>query len=78
VQVSDFTADKPGELVRNLGGDWCFVPGLLPGKLLWTDELVSALPDQTHCQFVRINFSALPGSQPAAIAEVEIDGTHWP
>ncbi|MDP9174270.1 MAG: Fic family protein [Planctomycetota bacterium] len=43
MQVSDFTADKPGELVRNLGGDWCFVPGLLPGKLLWTDELVSAL-----------------------------------
>ena len=32
MQVSDFTADKPGELVRNLGGDWCFVPGLLPGK----------------------------------------------
>ena len=43
MQVSDFTADKPGELVRNLGGDWCFVPGLLPGKVLWTDELVSAL-----------------------------------
>jgi Fic family protein len=43
VQVSNFTIDKPGELVRNLGGDWCFVPGPLPGKLAWTDNLVSAL-----------------------------------
>jgi Fic family protein len=33
----------PGKLVRNLSGDWCFVPGPLPDKLSWTDELVSAL-----------------------------------
>lgn len=43
MQVSDFTADKPGELVRNLSGDWCFVPAPLPNKLRWTDELVSVL-----------------------------------
>jgi Fic family protein len=43
MQVSDFTEDKPGELVRNFAGDWCFVPAGLPGKLIWTDELVSSL-----------------------------------
>lgn len=43
VRVSDFTANKPGELIRNLSGDWCFVPEPLPGKLHWTDKLVSAI-----------------------------------
>jgi Fic family protein len=43
VQVSDFTADKSGDLVRNLAGDWCFVPAPLPGRLIWTDQLVSLL-----------------------------------
>ncbi len=43
MQITDFTDDKSGELVRNLSGDWCFVPSPLPGKLSWSDELVSAL-----------------------------------
>lgn len=43
MQFSDFTSDKPGELVRNLNGDWCFVPQPLPGKFHWTDELASVL-----------------------------------
>jgi Fic family protein len=43
MQVSDFTEDKPGELVRNFAGDWCFLPAPLPGKFVWTDEIVSSL-----------------------------------
>ena len=43
MKVSDFSANKPGELIRNLSGDWCFIPAPLPAKLGWTDNLVSAL-----------------------------------
>lgn len=43
MELADFTADKPGELVKNLNGDWCFIPAPLPGKLAWSDELVSIL-----------------------------------
>ncbi len=43
MQVSDFTANAPGELIRNFNGDWCFAPAPLPGKLLWTDDLVHIL-----------------------------------
>jgi hypothetical protein len=39
---------------------------------------VDAIPNQTHCQFVRITFTAEPTNEPAAIAEVQVGGTHWP
>src|SRR6478672_1789888 len=38
-----FTAQRPGELVRNLEGHWAFVPHPLPGRVLWSDDLVSAI-----------------------------------
>jgi hypothetical protein len=37
-----------------------------------------AIPGNRHCQFVRVSFTALPKGQPAAIAEVRIEGKHWP
>jgi hypothetical protein len=37
-----------------------------------------AIPAGTHCQIVRIAFTALPDGQPAGIADVKIDGKHWP
>jgi catechol 2,3-dioxygenase-like lactoylglutathione lyase family enzyme len=37
-----------------------------------------AIPADQHCQFVRLTFTALPDGQPAAIADVKIDGKHWP
>jgi hypothetical protein len=36
------------------------------------------VPNDPHCQFVRIAFTAVPPGQPAALAEVEIEGQHWP
>lgn len=33
MQTSDFTASAPGKLVRNLSGQWTFVPAPLPPKL---------------------------------------------
>ena len=36
------------------------------------------LPSDCHCQFVRLTFTALPNHQPAAIADVRIEGKHWP
>lgn len=43
MQVSDFTEDKSGELVRDLAGDWSFVPAPLPGRMKWTQELAVTL-----------------------------------
>jgi hypothetical protein len=37
-----------------------------------------AIPADQHCQFVRLTFTAQPDGQPAAIADVKIDGKHWP
>jgi hypothetical protein len=39
-----------------------------------TDEITG----DPHFQFVRITFTALPNGEPAAIADVKIDGKHWP
>jgi len=36
------------------------------------------IPGEPHCQFVRITFTALPKGQPAAIANVVIEGRHYP
>jgi beta-galactosidase len=36
------------------------------------------IPADQHCQFVRLTFTALPGGQSAAIADVKIEGKHWP
>ena len=36
------------------------------------------IPAGRHCQFVRITFTALPAGQPAAIANIFIQGKHWP
>jgi hypothetical protein len=36
------------------------------------------LPPDRHCQFVRLTFTGLPPGQTAAIAEVKIQGQHWP
>jgi hypothetical protein len=37
-----------------------------------------AILGNRHCQFVRITFTALPPGQPATIADVKIEGQHWP
>jgi hypothetical protein len=37
-----------------------------------------AIPADRHCQFVRLTFTALPEGKPAAIADVKIEGKHWP
>ena len=36
------------------------------------------IPADRHCQFVRITFTGLPKGQRAAIADVKIEGIHWP
>ena len=36
------------------------------------------IPTDRHCQFVRLTFTALPVGRSAAIADVKIDGKHWP
>lgn len=43
MQVTDFTKDAPGRLVRNLDGHWTFIPHPLPGKVNWDSELASLL-----------------------------------
>ena len=43
MQVDNFSKDMPGRLVRNLDGQWTFVPNPLPGELVWSNELGSAL-----------------------------------
>lgn len=43
VQVSDFQDDAPGRLIRNLVGQWTFLPNPLPPSLFWTEELASIL-----------------------------------
>ncbi|MGB7158795.1 MAG: Fic family protein [Tepidisphaeraceae bacterium] len=35
----------PGELIKNLQGQWTFVPAPLPGRLQWTNSLVKTLAD---------------------------------
>jgi Fic family protein len=45
MQSADFTDQSPGTLVKNLDGQWAFVPNPLPGKLTWTDRLVSAVSE---------------------------------
>lgn len=35
-------------------------------------------PSDSHCQFLRITLIALPNHQPAAIADIKIEGKHWP
>lgn len=39
----DFTEASPGELVRNLDGDWSYLPGSLPGRVEWTNPLALAI-----------------------------------
>ena len=43
MRASDFKSSKPGDLIRNLNGDLCFVPHPLPGRIHWTGELMTAL-----------------------------------
>jgi len=43
VQVVDFNEDKPGELIKNFSGNWCFLPAPLPGKVIWTNDLVTLI-----------------------------------
>jgi Fic family protein len=46
VQVSDFTADKSGELVKNFDGHWTFVPNPLPLlKFSWSNSLARCLSE---------------------------------
>ncbi len=40
---SDFNGAAPGRLVRNLSGQWSFLPDALPGRFAWTDRLVRAV-----------------------------------
>lgn len=43
MQSSDFTEDAPGRLVHSMGGQLCFLPGPLPGRLVRDDKLGSVL-----------------------------------
>jgi Fic family protein len=43
MQQADFTERSPGQLVRNLSGDLCFLPSPLPGAFHWTNEVVAEL-----------------------------------
>ena len=36
------------------------------------------IPAGRHCQFVRLTFTALPSGEPAALAEMKVEGQHWP
>jgi len=45
MQVADFTADRPGRLVRAPGGYWAFVPNPLPPALELSWELAGRLSD---------------------------------
>ncbi len=43
MRKSEFTKSRSGALVRNLEGNWAFVPNPLPGRFQWNGELVTAL-----------------------------------
>ena len=43
MRVSDFNKNSPGRLVRTVGGQYAFVPQDLPPKIIWTEQLVSAV-----------------------------------
>jgi len=43
MQQTDFTERSPGQLIRNLAGDLCFLPSPLPGHFEWSDELVASI-----------------------------------
>jgi len=40
---NSFTSKSPGRLVKNLDGNWAFVPAPLPPRITWTDSLVLAV-----------------------------------
>jgi arabinogalactan endo-1,4-beta-galactosidase len=48
--------------------------GASSSKKARTDEI----PGDVHFQFVRITFTGMPANQPAAIADVKVNGKHWP
>jgi hypothetical protein len=39
---------------------------------------IDPIPGDQHCQFVRLTITQLPVGRPAAIADVKIEGKHWP
>jgi Fic family protein len=41
MQPSDFKPSRTGEVIKNLAGDWAFVPQPLPPRLDWDAELVA-------------------------------------
>ncbi len=43
MNVQDFTSNKPGKLIKNLAGHWAFVPDPLPGRVEWSNTLVTAI-----------------------------------
>ncbi len=43
MEITRFTDTAPGDLQKNLDGNWTFVPHSLPGQVVWTDRLVSAI-----------------------------------
>lgn len=45
MDTAAFTSAMPGELIKNLQGQWTFVPAPLPGRLQWTNSLVKTLAD---------------------------------
>ncbi len=56
MHTTAFGSESPGELIRNLDGNWTFVPFPLPGRVTWTDSLVAALSraDQTLGQMATL------------------------
>jgi Fic family protein len=45
MDINEFTEESPGEMRKNFEGQWTFVPFPLPGKVAWTNPLVSAVAD---------------------------------
>src|SRR5687767_3323950 len=43
MEVSHFTADMPGELIRTSDGQPAFLPAPLPPTLRWDDELIGLI-----------------------------------
>lgn len=45
MDLAHFNDSSPGKLVKNLDGKWAFVPNPLPGKVHWTERLISAVAE---------------------------------
>jgi hypothetical protein len=59
------------------GKTWTLLVDRSQTKL--TDKVrTDPIPANQHWQMVRLTFTGLPAGQPAAIADVKMEGKHWP